>query len=74
METIIMWGGNVIEANAFKGCSALSSVSIPSDVTKIGDHAFDGCTKLESVIIWGSDTKLGNGVFDNCPKVLVSQW
>lgn len=35
---------------AFINCSALSSISIPSKVSKIGPAAFKGCIALESVI------------------------
>lgn len=35
---------------AFINCSALSSISIPSKVNKIGPAAFKGCISLESVI------------------------
>ena len=34
---------------AFKECSGLTSVTIPSSVTSIGDGAFSGCSGLTSV-------------------------
>lgn len=44
-----------IGSAAFRGCSALTSITIPATVTAIGDHAFAGCTALDSVEI--SDLK-----------------
>lgn len=32
-----------IEKSAFSGCSALTSINIPSSVTSIGKFAFEGC-------------------------------
>lgn len=40
-----------ITSYAFKGCSELISVEIPSSVTFIGASAFSDCTKLESINI-----------------------
>ena len=38
-----------IASNAFKGCTNLTSVTIPNSVTTIGSSAFSGCTKLKDV-------------------------
>lgn len=38
-----------IDRDAFKDCSILTNIRIPSSVTKIGDYAFMGCIGLESI-------------------------
>ena len=42
---------STIPANAFRGCSGLTSVTIPDSVTSIGNYAFDGCSGLTKVHI-----------------------
>lgn len=47
----VTYGGNTysvasIGVNAFRGCSGLTSVTIPSSVTSIGSDAFRGCSGL----------------------------
>ena len=49
--------------NAFRGCTGLSSVVIPSSVTSILDFAFLGCTNLTSVTIPNSISSIGYDVF-----------
>jgi hypothetical protein len=51
----VVYPVTTIGAAAFRGCSALTSVTIPASVTSIGDQAFAGCTALDSVDI--SDLK-----------------
>jgi hypothetical protein len=41
--------GTYIGEKAFKGCSNLRGISIPSQITRIEDEAFAGCTSLEDV-------------------------
>lgn len=40
-----------IDEDAFKDCTTLTSVSIPSTVTAIGSGAFWGCSNLSAVIV-----------------------
>lgn len=54
-----------INHNAFKG-SGLQSVTIPNNVTFIGEEAFAECMNLTSATLGGSLQFLSNGVFSNC--------
>ena len=46
-------GKNVtaIPKEAFKGCSKITSIIIPTTVTSIGENVFVGCNRLESIMI-----------------------
>ena len=43
---------------AFKGCSSLTSITIPEGVTNIGIYAFSECSALESIKIPKSLTSI----------------
>ena len=53
--------------DAFRGCSALTKVTIPQSVTSIGDSAFAGCHNLNSLTINDAATSIGNRAFTECP-------
>ena len=55
-----------INSSAFKGCSGLTSVTIPNSVTSIGDSAFYGCSGLTSVTIPDGVTSIGDYAFYGC--------
>ena len=55
-----------IGADAFRGCSSLTSVTIPEGVTSIGYCAFSGCTGLTSVTLPSSLTNIGAEAFYGC--------
>lgn len=60
--------------SAFRGCSSLTSITIPENVTNICDGAFLGCTSLKEVVFEDGFTVLsmglnyeGEGLFYDCP-------
>jgi len=55
-----------IGQSAFKGCSGMSSVTIPSDVKDIGPWAFEGCSGLTSMAIPDGVKTIENCVFAGC--------
>ena len=61
-----------IGSEAFRGCSGLTSVTIPNSVTSIGDYAFSGCSGLTSVTIPNSVTSIGSGAFCACSLTSVT--
>ena len=54
--------------DAFGGCTALTSVTIPNHVTKI-DYAFSGCTSLTYVNIPSGITSFEDTLFQNCSSL-----
>ena len=54
---------------AFKGCSELTEVTIPSGITSIGNSTFSGCRDLSEVSIPGSVTTINGRAFDGCESL-----
>ena len=52
--------------NIFRDCSSLTSATIGSGVTSIGEWGFSGCSGLTSVTIPNSVTSIGEHAFSNC--------
>ncbi|MEO8427660.1 MAG: leucine-rich repeat domain-containing protein [Verrucomicrobiota bacterium] len=59
-------GTTSIGAEAFFGCTALTSVTLPGSVTNIGEGAFEECTGLTSVPLGSGVASLGLRAFANC--------
>ena len=58
-----------IGASAFKGCTSLESINLPSSINNIGDEAFKNCSSLTSVTVnreISNTTNLGENAFDGC--------
>ena len=66
LKEVIITGGTSIGSYAFRGCSGLTSVTIPDGVTSIDFSAFYGCSGLTSVTIPDSVTSIGYAAFEGC--------
>ncbi len=67
-DVIIPDGVTAIPNYMFSG-SDITSVTMPSSVTSIGECAFYNCTSLTSVTIGDSVTTIGNNAFYNCASL-----
>ena len=69
-EVIIADDTYGIEANAFRYCSLITAVTVPSNVSRngIGEYAFCECTSLESVTI-STIYEIPTGCFKGCTKL-----
>ncbi|MBR5178451.1 MAG: leucine-rich repeat domain-containing protein [Lachnospiraceae bacterium] len=54
----------VIGDEAFKNCTKLKKVTLPSKLKTIGDSAFYGCSALEYIDIPAKVTAIGNKAFE----------
>lgn len=65
LKSVTVTGGNILYG-AFRGCTGLTSITIPNSVTSIGRAAFWGCSGLTSITIPESVTNIGFGAFSGC--------
>ena len=57
---------DVIGKCAFKGCSGLTSLTLPDGITSIGEFAFSGCSGLTSLTLPAGITSIGEYAFYGC--------
>ena len=57
---------DVIGESAFKGCSGLTSLTLPSSVTTICKYAFFSCSGLTSLTLPSSVSSIGVYAFNGC--------
>ena len=58
-----------IGGSAFKGCTGLTSITIPEGVTSIGSSAFEQCKALTSITIPEGVTSIGSSAFERCTSL-----
>lgn len=58
-----------INADAFKSCTALATVSLPEGITSLPYSAFEGCSSLSSISIPQSVNSIGARAFYNCKSL-----
>ena len=59
----------VIQNSAFKDCSNVTLVLIPSSIKSIGINAFENCSKITETTIPEGVTLIGNNTFLGCEKL-----
>ena len=72
LTTVEIVGTNCLENisdEAFKDCSSLTTVNIPSTITSIGQYAFQGCSSLKNVSIPINVTSIGQYAFQGCSSL-----
>lgn len=55
-----------ISARAFAGCSSLTEIELPLNITKIENEAFRDCTSLRTIQLPNALTKIGEYAFYGC--------
>lgn len=55
-----------LNASAFRSCTSLVSIALPSSVTSISNDAFNGDTALTTITLSQNITSVGNYAFYNC--------
>ncbi|MBR5701209.1 MAG: leucine-rich repeat domain-containing protein, partial [Oscillospiraceae bacterium] len=78
----IVFAGNDVTSigdYAFYGCTYLTYVDLPANLTRIGVRAFSGCTALNQITIRGSNSSglqlpttissIGSYAFENCSRL-----
>lgn len=70
LETVTFATGTTIASieNVFRGCTGLSSITIPDSVTN-AKSAFYGCSNLASVTFGTGLTAISDQMFSNCKKL-----
>ena len=58
---------DVIGKCAFKGCSGLTSLTLPAGITSIGEFAFSYCSGLTSIYVYAEKVpRIGRYAFEGC--------
>ena len=66
---LIQVGNDYTDVEICKVDKDLLQVTIPEDVTRIGNSAFSGCSNLTSIEIPDRITNIGSNAFSNCPAI-----
>ena len=59
-----------IGSYAFRNCTSLENIKLPSTLLSIQSSAFNGCSSLKSIIIPDSVTSISQSVFANCTSLI----
>ena len=60
---------NSLGANCFEGCTRLSEVILPADLTEFNGSNFKNCTSLQTLTLHDGITDLGASTFEGCSSL-----
>lgn len=69
LETVNLTGSTLIKTSAFENCTGLTSIILPTSITKISDEAFSSCRGIVKIIIPSSVTSIGSYAFYDCDAI-----
>ena len=69
IESVDLRYNDKLTSISFQDCELLASISLPKNLTSIGEYAFDGCSSLASITIPESVTSIGEYAFDGCSSL-----
>lgn len=69
LETVTLSAIKEINASVFRGCEALTSVTLPEGLTKIAYDTFGECESLTSIVIPESVELIERGAFIGCTNI-----
>ncbi len=69
LRTVTVTGGNILRG-AFRGCSSLIEINLPSNITSIAANAFYECKGLVSITIPEGVTSIGDWAFALCGNLV----
>ncbi|MGN0814903.1 MAG: leucine-rich repeat protein [Candidatus Coproplasma sp.] len=67
--TSVAVAGGEIFYGAFYGCSNLTEITLPDNLTSIGTNAFCNCSSLTGITVPDSVTTIGSGAFGGCASL-----
>ena len=62
-------GLEIVDSNAFEGCSRLETVTLPHSVTKLGEYAFGNCESLKELTLSAGIKQIPPYAFDGCTSL-----
>ena len=65
LKTVTLTGGSLLYGS-FYGCSTLTDISLPDDITAIAPYSFRNCGGLTSMVIPDAVMAIGEGAFRDC--------
>lgn len=73
ISNVVVAGGSTLVANSFfAGCQGLTSIEIPSSVTRFGDYVFKDCSALKRVVFEGDAPDVGTDIYMGTPRSLLT--